>query len=57
MSRSRNREQRTKPSQNNPLTVTLSLNRKDRERLDTLLRESNFSCEDIFRIGLDDLSA
>ena len=56
-SRNRNREQRTKPVKHDPLTVTLTLTREDQERLDEILRGRRYRCEDIFRIGLDDLSA
>ena len=57
MSRNRDRERRTRREKNDPLTVTLSLTREDRERLDELLRSRKYRCEDVFRVGLDDLTA
>jgi len=57
MSRNRDRERRTRREKNDPLTVTLSLTREDRDRLDELLRSRKYRCEDVFRVGLDDLTA
>ena len=57
MSRNRDRERRTRREKNDPLTVTLSLTREDRARLDELLRSRKYRCEDIFRVGLDDLAS
>ena len=57
MSRHRDRERRTRQEKNDPLTVTLSLTREDRDRLDELLRSRKYRCEDVFRVGLDDLTA
>jgi len=56
-SRNRSREGHTRPVKKDRLTVILKLTRKDREKLDEILRGQRFRCEDIFRIGLDDLSA
>lgn len=57
MSRNRDRERRTRREKNDPLTVTLSLTREDRARLDELLRSRKYRCEDVFRVGLDDLTS
>ena len=57
MSRNRDRERRTRREKNDPLTETLSLTREDRDRLDELLRSRKARCEDVFRVGLDDLTA
>ena len=57
MSKNRSRERRTRPDKNDPLIITISITQKDRERLDEILRSRRYRCEDIFRVGLDDLSA
>ncbi|MBR3585579.1 MAG: hypothetical protein IKO00_06150 [Oscillospiraceae bacterium] len=57
MSRSRNREQRTRPGKNDPTSVTLNLTRRDRERLEEIMRDNRCTFEDIFRVGLEKMSA
>ncbi len=57
MSKIRIIERRTRPVKNDPLIITISITQKDRERLDEILRSRRYRCEDIFRVGLDDLSA
>jgi hypothetical protein len=57
MSRSRNREQRTRPVKNDPTSVTLNLTRRDRERLEEIMRDNRCTFEDIFRVGLEKMSA
>lgn len=57
MNKSRNREQRTKPVNGEMVRITLRLNREDHERMKEVMRDSKYDREDIFRVGLDHLSA
>lgn len=57
MSKNRSRERRTRPEKHDPLIVKLTLSPCDRDRLDEILRSRKYRCEDIFRCGLDALSA
>lgn len=57
MSRSRNREQRTRPvREDNKINITLHLSKEEHERMQEIERECKYAREDIFRVGLDHLS-
>ena len=57
MSKNRGRERRTRPGNSTPQKITLKLNRSDRELLELIQRERGYSCEEIFRLGMDDIVA
>lgn len=57
LSRNCSREHRPRPDRNRGLTIMLKLEPRDHELLESILRDRGCSCEDIFRIGMDDLIA
>ena len=57
MSKNRSLERRTRPGNSTPQKITPKLNRSDRQLLESNQRERGYSCEEIFRVGMDDIVA